>query len=257
MDERYQPAGNGLSSVASPVLAVHNEIASRMGVLPNFFRLAPGTPEIGEAFWGFAKFAYLDSPLPSLFKERLFVHVSRYCEVRYCLGRHLCFLVGRGRVAGDAEVPALATADALRLLKRSFTPHTESERHVGFLRRVVGPLVGEIQPDSELETALLAVCTSIFLNPAKAGPYLPVLRRLLGIESFEYLLVFIGFIRMAHYWTQVHPELAEEEDLKELMAQLEEMAWALAWDSKAGWSVLLEQVTSDMERLKNTTRRWP
>jgi len=228
-----------------------------MGVLPNFFRLAPGTPEIGEAFWGFAKFAYLDSPLPSLFKERLFVHVSRYCEVRYCLGRHLCFLVGQGRVAGDASVPSLTTAEALLLLKRSFTPHADAERHLRFLRSVVGPLSGAIEPDGELETALLAICTSIFLNPAKAGPYLPVLRRVLGIESYEYLLVFIGFIRMAHYWTEVHPELAEEEDLKELMARLEEMAWGLAWETKAGWSTLLEQVSSDLEQLRITAWRGP
>src|SRR5437868_5766702 len=83
------------------------EIADRMGLVPNFFRLAPHSPEIADAFWDFAKFAYLDSPLPSVFKERLFVHLSRFCEVRYCLGRHFCFLVGRGRMAGDRKAPPL------------------------------------------------------------------------------------------------------------------------------------------------------
>ena len=35
----------------------------RFGVLPNFFRLAPQTPEITEKLWGFAQAAYLDNPL--------------------------------------------------------------------------------------------------------------------------------------------------------------------------------------------------
>lgn len=45
---------------------------------------------------GVARFAYLDNALPSLFKERLFVYQSRFCEVRYCNVRHLSFLVAAG-----------------------------------------------------------------------------------------------------------------------------------------------------------------
>ena len=47
-------------------------IAARFGCVPNFFRLtATRDPEIAANLWGFAQFAYLDNPLPSLFKERL------------------------------------------------------------------------------------------------------------------------------------------------------------------------------------------
>ena len=49
----------------------------RFGVFPNFFRLAPETPEITEKLWRFAQAAYFDNPLPSVFKERLFVHTCR------------------------------------------------------------------------------------------------------------------------------------------------------------------------------------
>jgi hypothetical protein len=45
-------------------------VVERFGVLPNFFRLASETPEITEKMWGFAQAAYLDNPLPSVFKER-------------------------------------------------------------------------------------------------------------------------------------------------------------------------------------------
>ena len=68
---------------------LEDEVRNRFGVLPNFFRLAPDSPEITANLWGFAKFAYLDNPLPSLFKERLFLYLSRFCEVRYCIARHV------------------------------------------------------------------------------------------------------------------------------------------------------------------------
>ena len=67
----------------------HDEVAERFGVLPNFFCSAEAAPGLIERLWDFAKSAYLDNPLPSLFKERLFVHLSRFCEVRYCIVRHV------------------------------------------------------------------------------------------------------------------------------------------------------------------------
>jgi len=72
---------------------LEKRVEERFGVLPNFFRLAPETPDIIEKLWGFAQAAYLDNPLPSVFKERLFVHLSRFCAVRYCIARHVGFLV--------------------------------------------------------------------------------------------------------------------------------------------------------------------
>lgn len=57
--------------------SLHAEIEGRLGVLPNFFRLASEAPEVSENLWGFAKFAYLDNPIPTLFKERLFVYLSK------------------------------------------------------------------------------------------------------------------------------------------------------------------------------------
>src|SRR5580704_15386610 len=92
---------------------LESRVEERFGVLPNFFRLAPETPEITEKLWGFAEAAYLDNPLPSVFKERLFVHLSRFCAVRYCIGRHVGFLVGLGRPAGDPAVRTQSIADVV------------------------------------------------------------------------------------------------------------------------------------------------
>src|SRR6185295_1065291 len=51
------------------------EVKDRLGVLPNFFCLGEDAPEITTNLWGFAQFGYLDNPLPSVFKERLFVYL--------------------------------------------------------------------------------------------------------------------------------------------------------------------------------------
>jgi len=61
--------------LGNPASDLENRVEERLGVLPNFFRLASETPDIIEKLWGFAQAAYLDNPLPSVFKERLFVHL--------------------------------------------------------------------------------------------------------------------------------------------------------------------------------------
>ena len=105
---------------AQPRKAVFtDEVIARFGVLPNFFCTAQAAPGLIEELWGFAKSAYLDSPLPSNFKERLFVYLSRFCEVRYCIVRHVGFLVGNGRPAGDASVRPHTVAQALELFASS------------------------------------------------------------------------------------------------------------------------------------------
>ena len=84
--------------------AFEREVAGRFGLVPNFFSSAPDAPEIVERLWDFAKSAYLDNPIPSLFKERLFVYLSRFCEARYCIVWRCGFLVGYGHSSGDPSV---------------------------------------------------------------------------------------------------------------------------------------------------------
>ena len=105
------------SSSSDRQSAFQREVASRFGLVPNFFASAPDAPEIIERLWDFAKAAYLDNPIPSLFKERLFVYLSRFCEVRYCIVRHCAFLVGRGHSSGDPSVVVQSVEQAIKLLK--------------------------------------------------------------------------------------------------------------------------------------------
>jgi hypothetical protein len=87
-----------LAAIALGILGpFHGDVTRRFGLIPNFFVSAPDAPEIVEKLWDFAKSGYLDNPIPALFKERLFVFLSRFCQVRYCIVRHCGFLVGYGR----------------------------------------------------------------------------------------------------------------------------------------------------------------
>ena len=98
--------------------AFEREVAARFGLVPNFFRSAPDAPFVVHELWKFAKSAYLDTPIPTLLKERLFVYLSRFCDVRYCITRHCGFLLGLGRAAGDPDAQAMTITQVVRLLQR-------------------------------------------------------------------------------------------------------------------------------------------
>src|SRR4051812_13750309 len=64
-------------SQRSDVSDFERDVAGRFGLVPHFFSSAPDAPEIIEKLWAFAESAYLGNPMPSVFKERLFVYLSR------------------------------------------------------------------------------------------------------------------------------------------------------------------------------------
>src|SRR6202521_2020023 len=130
--------GQSVTTTASDLQRRGNE---RFGVLPNFFRLSPETPEITEKLWGFAQAAYLDNPLPSVFKERLFVHLSRFCAVRYCLARHVGFLVGLGRPAGDPIAVTHSVTDVVKLLRRPFPRGQQLQSRLSLCAACPAPMV--------------------------------------------------------------------------------------------------------------------
>ncbi len=199
-------------------------VEGRFGVLPNFFRLAPETPEITEKLWEFAQAAYLDNPMPSVFKERLFVYLSRFCAVRYCIARHVGFLVGLGRPAGDAGVQPQSIVDVVRLLQRPFPREQELQLRLSRCVNCPAPLDEMPAPDSELEDALFALAGHIFLQTLDAPNCLDAMERVLGAKRFQYMLLFLSFVRAAHYWTKVHPEIEFEDDIKRLLATHEALA---------------------------------
>jgi len=212
---------------------LEKRVEERFGVLPNFFRLAPETPEITEKLWGFAQAAYLDNPLPSVFKERLFVNLSRFCAVRYCIARHVGFLVGLGRPAGDPTVRTQSIADVVKLLRRPFPRGQELQSRLSLCVACPAPIVEMPMPDTQMEDAIFVLAAHVFLTTSDYLLCLDALARLLGPTRLQYLLLLLAFVRAAHYWTETHPEIALEDDINKLLATHEALADCILNDPEA------------------------
>lgn len=205
--------------------AFRAEVLARFGVVPNFFQTAGEAPGLVRELWAFAKSAYLDNPLPSLFKERLFVHLSRFCEVRYCIVRHVGFLVGAGRPSGDPNAAPESVDQVIALLRRPGAPDAdEIAESLDRLTAHVAPLAAMPEAGSEMEWDVFVAAGVLFNSPSQGRRARAALRAALGGEALELLTAYLAFIRTAHYWTQTHPELAFEEDVELLMRQHEELA---------------------------------
>jgi two-component sensor histidine kinase len=230
------------------------EVAARFGLVPNFFRSAPDAPLVVRQLWLFAKSAYLDAPIPTLFKERLFVYLSRFCEIRYCITRHCGFLLGLGRAAGDPDAPTMTIAQVVRLLQRPIP----SDEHIGAaiarLEAVAEP-INWPSPETSYDEDLLTSATVLFLQPARAERAKRALRIALGGEKFELLIGFLTFIRAAHYWTLMHPELALEDDVTELLREHEQLAKLLLDDSQASRCEMGERLFGELVSLRELNER--
>ena len=89
-------------------------------------------------------------------------------------------------------------------------------------------------PESDAEDWIFAMSALIFVEPTKSERARQALRQALGAKRLEYLLALLAFIRTAHYWTVVHPELEIEDDVRELMASHKELASLLLQNSDLG-----------------------
>jgi two-component sensor histidine kinase len=231
--------------------AFRSEVASRFGLVPNFFQTAGEAPGLISELWGFAKSAYLDNPLPSLFKERLFVHLSRFCDVRYCIVRHVGFLMGAGNPAGDPEAKPETVGQVVELLRRPGLADAEAlSASLDRLAAHSTPVESVPKPGSAAEWDIFGAASLLFLNPAQAGRARGALRNALGGPKLELLTAYLAFIRMAHYWTQTHPDLPFEEDMERLMRQHEELANLLLDKSDGERSQIGTRLFDELETLR-------
>ena len=232
-----------------------SEVRKRFGVLPNFFQLAPQDEHITQNLWGFALFGYLDNPLPSLFKERLFVYLSRFCDVRYCIVRHVGFLLGLGRPSGDANSRINTVEEVIRLVQWPLPLEQQLERHLELCASCARPLSVLPESDSELEKALFSCAAHVFLQTSDAPRCLTMLKSSLG-PLFEHLNVFLAFIRTAHYWTRIHPELEFEDDIKGLLDTQHLLTECLLNDPQARFSEISPRILDEVLALRESSRNY-
>lgn len=179
------------------------EIEERFGFFPPFFAPALEIAELLENLWQQTLSAYVNNPLPALFKEKLFAHLSRHCAVPYCIVCHSCALRPLGMTAGEV----------LTLISHPGPiGETEAEELLRVLSAEPAPLTVWPAPHSPLEDHVLRCSELIFLNSSAASRCRSELRRLLGQVNFAHLTAFLGYVRTCFTWVEAHPELSYEAD---------------------------------------------
>ena len=235
----------------------HTEVAQRFGILPNFFRSAQAAPELIQQLWGFAKAGYLDNPMPSVFKERLFVWLSRFCPMRYCIVRHVGFLLGRehGHSAGDAAAIPQTVADVVRLLRRPTPWQRDMALVYARLENLAEPVENWPDADAHLEDDIFASAAVMFVEPARSERARHALTRALGSRRLEFLSGCLAFIRTAHYWTMLHPEIEIEEDMAALLREQEELAKLVIADPEADRCEMGDRLFEELTALRDLHER--
>lgn len=189
------------------------EIERLFGFFPSFFHPVLDTPETLESLWQQTLGAYVNNPLPSVFKEKLFARLSRYCIAPYCVITHSCLMRFLGQSAEDIW----------RVLEQAApTSDADIEKPFQALAAEAAPLLIWPDPGSRLEEALLRCSEISFLNTRGAAACRAELRRVLGVVNHSHLIRFLSFVKMAHLWSEAYPEVSYQADERtmELLASL-------------------------------------
>ena len=89
------------------------------------------------------------------------------------------------------------------------------------------------EPRTESEADLFDALTIMFLAPRGAARARAAVRTAVGEATFELLVAYLAFIRTAHYWTEMHPELTYEPDMAKILRGYDELAHLLLDTSEA------------------------
>jgi PAS domain S-box-containing protein len=104
--------------------------------------------------------------------------------------------------------------------------------------------------DTLMEDGIFSLASHVFLQTADAPECLDALERLLGTVRLQYLLLFLAFVRAAHYWTRVHPEIQLEDDLKQLLATHEALASCILDDPEAKADQITQSILDELPALR-------
>lgn len=202
-----QQAAKIQSPIASKTLArtsiqIKAEIKARFGFVPPFFEPAESSPQVLENLWQQTLSAYVDNPIPALFKEKLSAYLSRFCNVPYCMICHSCTLRPLG----------LNAKQVMELLEAPPPVEADIDEYLKVLAAQTEPLRSWSELHPLIEESLLYCAIFTATEHERAEKCRQQLHQFLGSEQYTHLAIFIAYIKMCHAWMDSHPEVAYEAD---------------------------------------------
>ena len=168
--------------------------------------------------------------------------------MRYCIVRHVGFLIGRGNPAGSAAAIPETVAQVTQLLERQVP---DSQQICDAFARLESTWLNELpRPGTPLEADLFDALTVMFVTPRHSFRARTALRGAVGDTTFELLVAYLAFVRTAHFWTEMHPEIAFEADCASMLAEHQRLAELVLRPSEADLvrpGVELKQVVATIE----------
>ena len=177
------------------------EIIKQLGYFPAFLIPAINSSLIYRSLVQQTLFAYINNPLPVQFKEKLFVVLSRYAGINYFTICHSCTL----RSQGVSAIDILA-------LDRLAVAHLESDIAADLKLLQQQWCKDSWHQSPDLESILLRCSRLIFLHPEQTANISVVLKQLLGIVQYHYLIVLLGYIKLCHQWVSSNPSIEHQQD---------------------------------------------
>ena len=185
-----------------PVVAdILRAIETRLGFVPPFYEPAFDAPEVLQNLWGQTLSAYLDNPLPDVFKEQLSAYLSRYCAQPYCMVVHSSSLRPLG----------FDGREILQLVEARPPDGRTLADDVDRLRATAGPLDPWPDPRTPLWDSLLQAAIATHLRTDGSEHARAELRRLLGVD-YARLSAYLGYIETCLAWIEAHPEIQYRAD---------------------------------------------
>jgi signal transduction histidine kinase/CheY-like chemotaxis protein len=230
--------------------SLEQQIRSRFGLLPNSFRCSPEAPESAQQLWAYAQAAYLDNPLPSLFKERLFAYLSRFIATRYCLLRHTGFLLGKGHIAGDPQVAAQNLSEVVSLL--GYAPPGPIEVQTAQKTALALPATLSSLPSvsGPAELTIFHLVAGLFFDMAGSEQSRDALRHAIGTRNMELVFGLTGFIRAEHAWVKLHSEIVPDDDLEALLMEHHELGDLLATGPLLARGQINQELYGELQSLR-------
>lgn len=180
-----------------------NVVKEKLGYLPAYYQPILNNSSLVAYLWQQYELCYLSNPLPSSFKEKLLIYLSKGCQFWDAVVCHSCQLYSMG-VSGS---------EILSVLQLPY-PHDLNE--LSFNRKYLAKIKANhpfLCEGAVFHQYLLPYCWLIFQFPSHEKVH-EDLQNTLGEAIYGHLIAFLSYIRAYHQWLASYPQITYNQDYR-------------------------------------------